>query len=269
MERRRLAIYLLIAAAVVAALVIAAVTRLDIANFVLTVTVLIVATLTLLAAWIPPARLVIERQPELTHAGDLLFFSYPESSVPGGHVPRDVVLQMYVAVANVGGRKALLLGISVEEYLNADGKPVSSELLPVPVLASEYRQWESRDLLARSLHIESETRMPPFVLAPDEVLSLRLRRKWGVNWSPAWDLARLRHVAESLAIAVTHARLLLIYRRGQSLIRESMVVPLVVQAQSDFAQRLATVTSDFNVRPAVAPGEIDPYGSDSGFPIPR
>ncbi len=269
MERRRLVVYALIGVAVVAAALLAAVSRLDIANILLTVTVLVIATLSLEASWPLTGKLVIERQQELRHVGDLFFFSYPEPAVADGYLPRDVLFEMYVAVANVGGRKSLLLGVSLEAFLDAQGQPVSSPMLPVPVLAEQYRQWQSRDLLAASLHIQSETKMPPFVLDPDEVLSLRLRARHGIDWSPSWDLAALKDVAESLARPVTQGRMLLIYRRGPSLVRETVVLPLVSEAHEDFAQRLAKVTANFTTMPSVQARAIDPYGTDSGFPIPR
>lgn len=143
---------------------------------------LVIATLSLEASWPRTGKLVIERQQELRHVGDLFFFfSYPEPAVADGYLPRDVLFEMYVAVANVRGRKSLLLGVSLEAFLDAQGQPVSSPMLPVPVLTEQYRQWQSRDLLAASLHIQSETKMPPFVLDPDEVLSLRLRARHGIG----------------------------------------------------------------------------------------
>ncbi len=266
---RRLATYLLCGLGVLAATVLAALGRLDISNLLLTVVVLVVATLTLEAAWLRPATLVIERQHELGHVGDLIFLSYPEGDVADGHVPREVLFQMYVAVANIGGRKALLLGLSLEAFLDSNLEPMVSRLLPAPVLAAEYRQWQSRALLAGSLNIQSETKMPPFVLEPDEVLSLRLRMLSGIDWSPSWDLARLKEASESLSTPVCHGRILLIYRRGPSLVRETVVLPLRVDAQSDFAQRLATITTNFTVRPAIEQRNIDRIGTDSGFPIAR
>ncbi len=248
------------------ALVLSIAGRLDVASFILTVAVLLITSLALQAAWLTPARLVLERQQELRHTGDLMFWTYNQPDVPEGLLPTEAKLEMYVAVANVGGRKALLLGLSLEDYLDELGQPVRSHVLPAPVPAHEYRQWEARDLLAggNMPRFLSEKKMPPFVLEPDEVLSLRLRATRSVEYG---DPTEVRMIADQLATPITQGRLLLIYRRGQQLIRENVVVPLVTDAQDYFVKRLAIVTKDFTEVPAVQRQQV--VDNESGFPIAR
>ncbi len=106
--------------------------------------------------------------------------------------------------------------------------------------------------------------MPPFVLEPDQVLSLRFRARRNVDYS---DTEELHVIADSLASPITQGRLLIIYCRGQQVVRESVVIPLVTEAQNDFAKRLAIVTKDFTEVPAVQPKQV--MDNESGFPIPR
>jgi hypothetical protein len=226
-----------------------------------------VATATLAATWAQPGQLIVEPQRELV-ADDLIFFSVPETQVAGGYLPRDYLLQAHLAVANVGQRTAVLSGLTLEAYLDRDGEVIRSKLLPTPVPAQAYRQWLSRTANLAVVSIQSETTFPPFPLEADAVLTLRLRWRGGVDWSSMWDLANLRDAAESLDRPITQARLLVIYRSGRNLRRETVIVPLVVQAQNDWRERLATVTLDFTAMPDVQPRTIDPY-EISGISIAR
>ena len=259
-------LWLLVVLVTAVALVLSVAGRLDVASFILTVAVLLITSLALQAAWLTPARLVLERQQELRHTGDLMFWTYNQPDVPEGLLPAEAKLDMYMAVANVGGRKALLLGLSLEDYLDALGQPVRSLVLPAPVLAYEYRQWEERDLLAggNMPRFLSEKKMPPFVLEPDEVLSLRLRATRSVEYGHP---AEVRVIARQLATPITQGRLLLIYRRGQQLVRETVVVPLVTDAQDYFVNRLAIVTKEFTEVPALQRQQV--VDNESGFPIAR
>jgi hypothetical protein len=249
------------------AIFLAAENHLDQAAFVLSIAVLMAATATLAATWAQPGRLIVEPQRELV-ADDLIFFSYPEAQVAGGFLPRDYLLQAHLAVANIGQRTAVLSGLTLDAYLDAAGEVITSKLLPTPLPAQAYRQWLSRTANLAVASIQSETTFPPFPLEADAVLTLRLRWRGGVDWSPVWDLANLRDAAESLARPITQARLLVIYRSGRTLRRQSVIVPLVVQAQNDWRERLATVTHDFTMLPDVRRWTIDPY-EGSGIPIAR
>jgi hypothetical protein len=118
-QHRTGVLWLLVVLVAAVALVLSVAGRLDVASFILTVAVLLITSLALQAAWLTPARLVLERQRELRHTADLMFWTYNQPDVPEGLLPAEAKLEMYMAVANVGGRKALLLGLSLEDYLDA------------------------------------------------------------------------------------------------------------------------------------------------------
>jgi hypothetical protein len=245
-----------------------AIGRADWAAVALSLAVLAVAAMPLLTSWASPGKLVVERQRELG-LDDLVFFSYPEEGVEGGHLPRDVLLQMHVAVMNVGGRTGVLSGLSMEGFLGPGGVAIPTPLMPSLVVAHQYRQWESRILTRGVFEIHSETSIPPFLVEPDAVMTLRLRWRGGIDWSPAWDVGKLREAAESLSLPITGARLLLIYRAGAKVFRKTVEVAMAVQAQDDYRERLGLVTKSFTQRPAVTPRAIDPYDIGSGVPIAR
>ncbi|MDQ6947322.1 MAG: hypothetical protein M3256_13895 [Actinomycetota bacterium] len=254
--------------AAVVSLVLLAKGRGDVAAVDLSLAVLAVAALPLLTSWASPGRLTVERQRELG-LDDLVFFSYPDEGAVGGHLPRDVLLQMHVAVMNVGGRTAVLSGLSLEGLLGPGDVSIGTPLLPGLVVAHQYRQWESRLLTRGVFEIHSETSIPPFLVEPDAVMTLRLRWRGGIDWSAAWDIDKLRQAAESLSLPITGARLLLIYRAGPKVFRKTIKVELSVQAQDDYRQRLGLVTNSFSERPQAAPRSIDPYDVGSGVPIAR
>jgi hypothetical protein len=91
---------------------------------VLTVPVLIVAGLTLWQALPKPAQLVLVRQDELK-LDDLIFFVVPQPNPANEQqVPRDYLLQLHVAVCNVGDKKAVLSRVRLEGFRSPERDPL-------------------------------------------------------------------------------------------------------------------------------------------------
>jgi hypothetical protein len=82
-------LWLLVVLVTAVALVLSVTGRLDVASFILTVAVLLITSLALQAAWLTPARLVLERHQELRHTGDLMFWTYSQPDVPEGLLPAE------------------------------------------------------------------------------------------------------------------------------------------------------------------------------------
>src|SRR6266511_816374 len=80
----------------------------DVASVVVGLAVLFFAAWTVRLVAPRAGELWIERQEELD-LDDLIFFVYPQPAESGQQqVPRDYLLQLHVAVVNVGGRKVVL-----------------------------------------------------------------------------------------------------------------------------------------------------------------
>src|SRR2546428_11901101 len=111
--------------------------HMDWAGYQLTGAVVSLAFATLLATLPSPAQLWIERQHELG-VDDVIFYIYDEH--PVGQVPRDILFQVHIAVANMGGRKAVLSVLQVEAVLDGAGKPFDIPGFTLPVGAQRVQQ---------------------------------------------------------------------------------------------------------------------------------
>jgi hypothetical protein len=111
--------------------------HLDWAGYQFTASVFVIAFATLLAALPAPAQLWIERQHELG-IDDVLFFIYDEP--PLGATPRDILFQVHIAVANMGGRKAVLSSLTIDRILDADGNPIQIPSFALPIQAQRVKQ---------------------------------------------------------------------------------------------------------------------------------
>ncbi len=216
------------------------------------VAVLLITARSLEFAIPSPARLAIARQDELGY-DDLIFYVYDGEP----EVPRNINLQLHVAVANVGGRRGVLSALVLDAFLDAHGDtvPLIAEPLFSPPSAHMYlvRDWWQG--IQRS-DLREQVR-PPFTLQPDDVVPLRFRINWGVDWSDRWDLDRLRALSQAIEHPIVGARLRASYRRGADLLTESFEVPVKVLQQERYRSALAGVTKDFAVRPPVEPVPLD------------
>jgi len=221
----------------------------DLAVAVLTVAVLgaSAATLTLVAP--KPAELLVQRQDEL-ELDDLIFYVYPQLAATGERqVPRDLLLQMHVAVINVGGRKAVLSRLRLNEFLDKDGVPVRLPEVPPPLQATLMAQqggWVNHQY-------ESQVRIvfPPYVLEQDDVITLRFRCRRGIDWSQRWGVEELSSYADAIARPITTAAVTAVFRRGASVQQRPFTVPVRVLQQQEFHDLLCLLTADFTIRPTV------------------
>jgi hypothetical protein len=226
----------------------------EVAVLVLTVPVLLVAVVTLVAVTPGRAELVVQRQEEL-NLTDLIFFGSADNEIP-----RDFLLQLNVAVANVGGRKAVLSRLDLEELRDGDGHVVKPLDMPFPQGAQIFRQTMTyrieHGLLDRV--INNEIGAPPLTLEPDDVVTLRFRSRRGIDWTlPRWDLQQIRTLVESLERPVTMARIKATYRRGARIVTSHHDVSVETTKQTEYVTRLRTLTNDLTVRPAIAPQPFD------------
>lgn len=207
------------------------------------------------------------RQEEL-ELDDLLFFIYPSPGSDEPHIPRDYLLQLHVAVCNVciaalayviatvGDRKAVLSAIKLDGFLNE-----RKETMHLPEATAVI---EGRLSLQRSgwtngrHHFETITVPPPYVLEPDDVITLRFRIRRGIDWSPRWTLAELQRFSEALDSPIVRAYGRLVWRRGDKLRTDDFQLPIVATQQAEFREALASSTKGFTSRPDIPLREIDP-----------
>lgn len=217
----------------------------DWANLLLTIAVLAVAVAALEATTVSPAELVVQRQEELGLT-DILFMGDP---------PRDFLIQLHVAVANVGGRKGVLSTLTLEESLAARGERVQPYLVPRPLRAQKMTQSEMRTFgtADQARQIRIETTGLPLVIEPDDVITLRFRCRRGIDWREHWTLDEIRKLAVSIADPIARAKLKAVYRRGDRVVTSWFEVPLVVAGHAEYVARLQQLTNDYTLRPEIPP----------------
>jgi hypothetical protein len=220
------------------------------ANVLLSLAVLAVGVVTLIAVVIRPARLFVERQNELG-LEDLLFMDYDP--------PTEYLLQLHVAVANVGGRKAVLSGLFLDEFLAEDGSKAQPSEIPSPLAAQLFSQSTRYRIRSDGVSYREElTEMshPPLVLEPDDVVTLRFRARRGIDWSARWTLEELKALADSLRRPIVRARVRAVYRSGRNVVVDRFEVGVRTVRHAEYVDDLRRVTADFTVRPVVAPHAI-------------
>src|SRR5215211_5609947 len=156
----------------------------DYGALVLNVLLLIITATTLQLTIPEPAKLWVHRQDELGHT-DLIFYVVGDS--PEG-IPRDYLLQFHVAVSNVGGRRAVLSKLELKNLLDGSGEIVDMGLGRVS--GSQYttrQRWiDTMPVLQgqrpnpEHFAIRDDIR-GPFSMQPDDVVSLRLRARSGID----------------------------------------------------------------------------------------
>jgi hypothetical protein len=184
-----------------------------------------------------PAELWVERQYELERS-DLIFFRYADApGLPEGvQQPADFLLQLDVAVANIGGRKALLSSLHLLRFIDERGETVELPNVPLPIAAQRYQQrfrWVQGERRR-----EGEISFPPLMLEPDEVVTLRFRARRGIDWSSRWTVDLVHQIAQSLQRPISKAELLAVYRTGKKVERQTIVVAVRTEQQAAYAQDL-------------------------------
>jgi hypothetical protein len=250
---RRASWWLIAAAAVVGAAVLTLIGHVDWAILVITVAVLGVGLATWSATVPRPAELWVERQGELK-IDDLIFYVTNQPPQPGQvQVPRDFLLQTHVAACNVGGRKAVLSVLTLEAFQDANGQAIILPTLNLPIQARIVRSRSGFSMFGnvgdRIFQIEQTSL--PVILEADEVVTVQLRTRGGIDWSDAWDLARIRELEASLQRPIKRALVRAIYRRGKTLVQQDFTIELSVLQQELFRTQLRALTTDLTVRPAL------------------
>lgn len=230
----------------------------DIGAFVLNTVLLVIAARTLLLTIPERAKLVIERQHEL-NVSDLIFFEYitPGKGTGEPGIPRDYLLQLHAAVANIGGRKAILAAATIEALIAGSGTEVRIGVEDVNATQYSTRtRWEEREVTVnqRRRYVTQRTEIRdqisgPFLLAPDDVISLRFRHRFGIDWSHRWDLDRLRELELLLVEPLVKARVKLTYRRGAELVDEITDVPIQVIQQQEYRKAIRAITQELTALP--------------------
>lgn len=230
--------------------------RADLGAVALGAATLLVTAITLYNVVPQPARLLVFDQPELEYT-DLIFYVYPQPAQPSEiQVPRDFVVQVHVAVTNVGGRKAVLSKLKLMAFLSASGDECRLPDVPMPL---EGRLFTTRQTSSfpTGVDFRTEERPPPFVLDPDDVITLRFRSRRGVDWgNPKWTPSSLEQFADALATPISMARVLATYRSRDKLISDEFVVPVSVSQQDLYVELLHSLTAEFTETPDIAPLHI-------------
>jgi hypothetical protein len=187
----------------------------EIATVVLSVPVLMLSAATLWLALPRPARLILIRQDEL-ELDDLIFFLYPLGSAAKA-IPRDYLLQLHVAVCNVGDRKAVISAIRLKGFFTEDGTRAALPDAPQVLAGHQWVQRSGWVIAGQGMthRMEANSVPPPYVLEPDDVVTVRFRTRRGIDWSPQWDLAALRSFCELLEAPIVREALEpRLHRRG-------------------------------------------------------
>lgn len=216
---------------------------------VLTVPVLFVAGLTLWQALPKPAQLVLVRQDEL-EIDDLVFYVVPQPNPQNEQqVPRDYLLQLHVAVCNIGDKKAVLSRVRLEGFRGAQGEALS---LPDAPTWLDGAQWSQHlGWVNGQMHHQNLWSPPPYVLDRDDVITIRFRTRRGIDWSEHWTLEELRRIHDTLQRPITAAYGHMAWRRGKEIVTKPFEVALSVQQQDLYVRTIGDVTKQFTHRPGI------------------
>jgi hypothetical protein len=217
----------------------------EVATVVLSVPVLAITAATFWLTTPKRAKLVVIRQDELG-LDDLVFFIYDEGE--WGQVPRDYLLQLHVAVCNVGDRKAVLSGLEIRGFAREDRKTVHLPDAPQVIAAHQYH-WQSGWVDGQP-HYQSIEHPPPFVLDAGDVITLRFRCRCAIDWSHSNPDA-LRRYCEPLGSPIRRAFGEMTWRRGDHLERETFQVEIRATQQEQYLDAVRALTDNFTRAPNV------------------
>ena len=239
----------------VTAIIFAAAGHGDWANIVLALAVLLVAVDTLNATLPKPADLYLEREARPS-SPDLIFYLVPTPANGAIQWPRDFLLNLDVAVINVGGRKTVLTSLDLIEFQDRQGRRVQPLTFTFPLSGTLIRQ--RRGFVATAgvggQHFETTQDLGPFVIEPDDALTLRCRWRGGIDWvQPRWSLDEIHDLATSLERPIARALLRAKFRRGRSIEEKSELVDVSVEQQDLYRVQLQHLTNIFTTMPNNVP----------------
>ncbi len=216
---------------------------------VLTAPVLIVVGLTLWQALPKPARLVLVRQDELD-TDDLIFYVVPQPNPQNEQqIPRDYLLQLHVAVCNIGDKKAVLSRVRLEGFRGAQGEMLSLPDAPTWLDGAQWSQYLG--WVNGEMHHQNLWSPPPYVLDRDDVITIRFRIRRGIDWSERWTLGELQRIHDALRRPITAAYGHMAWRRGKEIVTQPFEVALSVKQQNLYVGAIADVTRQLTCRPAI------------------
>lgn len=228
-------------------------------NTFLAIAVLVVATATLYFTYPRPAKLVVDRLVEMDeYTADLMFTVHPSPN-PNNEpvVPRSYLLNLRVAVANVGRRKAVLSMIAVEHFITRSGKTMFlPESVQGPLWGSQWRQQFGYVNGGQPVH-QNISSPGPFVLGPDDVVVVSFRSRRGIDWGKRWDLEKLRTYYDELTDPLESANIKVAWRRvswwrsAMEVRSDNFTVTLKTLKQGEYVEALKDRTYDFSVLPEI------------------
>ena len=223
----------------------------DLPSLVVGLLAVAVALLTLKYVAPRPARVLVMRQDELGFS-DLIFYMYQSGDQ---QVPRDYLLQLHVAVANVGGRKAVVSKVEIDTFHGSDRSPRQLPDAPTAIRASQFYQqhgWRNHKYFT-----ENVSRSGPWLLEPGDVITLRFRARRGIDWSARWTLASLRSFGESVEQEFVAASGCVTWREGRHTNLDRFEVAVESVQQHEYVNALREITQEFTIRPSVDEQRIE------------
>jgi len=236
------------------ALIYSIVTGGEAASVAISAPILVIAAATLWYTVPQRARLSVDRLDE-ANLTDLIFFIYPQ---PNPHseqqIPRDYLLQLHVAVSNLGGRKAVLSSITIEGFRTDGGETIH---LPGATATIGGMQWIQRSGWLNSSRVFENMNVPgPYILDPDDVIVLRFRTRRGIDWGSQWTTDSLQEFCQPLQSPIVSAFGTMVWRRAGEVVRDAFSIPLMVEQQAEYLELVNQLTGSFTVMPTVSQQQI-------------
>ena len=250
MTRSRWIILVVISGAcTVFAIISSIVTGGEAASVVISVPILAIAAATLWYTVPQRARLHVDRLDE-ADPSDLIFFIYPQPNPVGEQqIPRDYLLQLHVAVSNLGGRKAVLSSITIEGFRTQSGQIVH---LPGATATIGGMQWIQRTGWLNTSRVFENMNVPgPYILEPDDVIVIRFRTRRGIDWSSQWTSDSLHEFCQPLQSPIIAAFGTMVWRRAGEVVRDAFTVPMKVEQQTEYVNLVDQLTQSFAMMPVV------------------
>lgn len=226
-------------------------THQEVATVVISIPILIISGLTLIISIPKSARIKIERLSELD-LSDLIFYVVPaqtQNETP--LTPIEYLLQLHIAVSNLGDRKAVVSSIELGCFKNDIGEVIH---LPEAKETIGGMRWlQQSGFINGQSHFQNLTIPPPYILDGDDVMVIRFRTRRGIDWSDRWTIDAIRAYAKPLQNPIVEAFGTVVWRKGGGIVRESFTIPLKVVQQAEYYAAIKDVTHDFTIRPDIAP----------------
>lgn len=223
--------------------------RQGLANLSLTFAILIISVLIFYASLPTPAKIEVTHLDEL-ETDDLIFYSYPAMDllkIP--LLPLDYLLQLHVAVSNVGNKKAILSAIRLEGFRNDLGETIH---LPGAKSTIDGVRWQQKSgWVNGNWHFENLNIPMPHVLDPDEAVVVRFRTRRGVAWGDAWGPTRLKEFVAPLQAPIVGAHGTVIWRRANKVVQQDFSVPMNVKNQEEYVRLISELSNGFTSGPVI------------------